>query len=99
MIQGYALDALEATAPDPPSVEEADALMKRIFEQRLFESDGIGLGRAGRFAGDGVAGAALLCGDELIQLTAFPDESREGGGSQAAARRVRIRRPSRRRVR
>jgi len=99
LIQGYALDALEATAPDPPSVEEADALMKRIFEQRLFESDGIGLGRAGRFAGDGVAGAALLCGDELIQLTAFPDESREGGGSQAAARRVRIRRPSRRRVR
>jgi len=98
LIQGYALDALEATASETPSVEEAGAFVAQVLEQRLFESDGIGLGRAGRFDGGGVAGAALLCGDELVQLTAFLEENGDAGDSRAAARRARIRRPSRRRT-
>ncbi|CAA9518543.1 MAG: hypothetical protein AVDCRST_MAG45-2349 [uncultured Solirubrobacterales bacterium] len=92
LVQGYALDALEATPSGAPSIEDASSFVAQIFEQRLFESDGVGLGRAGRFEGDGVAGAALLCGNELVQLTAFRDESGEAGDSSAAARRARIRR-------
>ena len=98
LIQGYALDALEVTASEPPSAEEAGAFVAQVFEQRLFESDGIGLGRAGRFEGEGVAGAALLHGDELVQLTAFPAENDGGGDSRAGVRPTRIRRPSRRRT-
>jgi hypothetical protein len=99
LVQGYALDALEAAAGEPATIEDADAFLARVCEQRLFERDGLGLGRDGRFEGGGVAGAALLCGDELIQLTAFAGEGGAGAEASTPAGRVRIRRPSRRRAR
>jgi hypothetical protein len=92
LVQGYALDALEQPEAEPPGVEEAQAFLEKVWAQRLGERDGLGLGRDGRFAGDGVGGAALLCGDELVQLTAFAEDD-----DQIRPRRSRIRRPSRRR--
>jgi hypothetical protein len=90
LVYGYALDACGGASTEAPSADNAGEFVSRVCTQRLFESDGIGLGRDGRFESDGVAGAALLCGDELVQLTAFAD----AGDAPAVAR---IRRPSRRR--
>ncbi len=77
LVQGYALDALEAatdgTPPAAPSLDEARAFVAELAGTRLTQHDGIGLGRDARFTGAGVAGAGLLAGDELVQLTAFAD--------------------------
>jgi hypothetical protein len=94
LVQGYALDAIEAGVDAPPPVAAvAEAFLRRVLEARVSQRDGIGLGRDLRFAERGVAGAGLVAGDELIQLTAFPDEPSATGEMS----RARIRRPSRRR--
>ncbi|HEV2786581.1 MAG TPA: DUF6569 family protein [Solirubrobacteraceae bacterium] len=92
LVQGYALDALEASGGPDPSDAVAEGFLSRVLGARVSEHDGIGLGRDLRFAEGAVAGAGLLAGDELVQLTAFPDEPAAGGEPRA-----RIRRPSRRR--
>ncbi|HEY3019707.1 MAG TPA: DUF6569 family protein [Solirubrobacteraceae bacterium] len=89
LLQGYALDALEATNHAAPSPEEADAFVAQVLHARLGERDGIGLGRSAQFATPAVAGTALLAERELVQLTAFGEDGGHG--------RTRIRRPSRRR--
>ncbi len=101
LVQGYALDALEhavsSEAPTRPGTQTADAFLRHVLRARITEHDGIGLGRDVRFAQTRVAGAGLVVGDELVQLTAFPEEEAAGGanGDPTAAR---IRRPSRRRA-
>jgi hypothetical protein len=95
LVQGYALDALEArtegaSAP-PPSSGEARAFVEQIAAARVSRHDGIGRGIDVRFAGPGASGAGLVAGDELVQLTAFAETD------EAASPRTRIRRPSRRR--
>ena len=99
LLQGYALDALEQEArPDTPgsrSLEAAEAFLERILNVHITEHDGIGLGRDIRFAETRVAGAGLVAGNELVQLTAFPQDEAASGNTAAATR---IRRPSRRRV-
>jgi hypothetical protein len=79
LVAGYALDALEARAVDaaPPTEigRTAAAFLQGILAARITERDGIGLGRDVRFAEAGVAGAGLVAGDELVQLTAFPDDT------------------------
>jgi hypothetical protein len=94
LVQGYALDALEVGVDSPASSRAvADAFLARVLTARVTQRDGIGLGRDLRFAERNVSGAGLLAGDELVQLTAFPDEPSSPGD----APRARIRRPSRRR--
>jgi hypothetical protein len=95
LVQGYALDAIEAPAgaPSPPSLDEARAFVARLARTRTTEHDGIGAGRDLRLAGRGVTGAGLVAGDELIQLAAFADDTDD----DRPAPRTRIRRPSRRR--
>ena len=97
LVQGYALDALEARADTPaaPGTEAAERFLRRILDARITEHDGIGLGRDLRFAAEGVAGAGTVAGDELLQLTAFPDAEAEAAAQETP--RGRIRRPSRRR--
>ena len=100
LVQGYALDALESAgatdAPPRPGTQTAQAFLRCIMGARITEHDGIGLGRDVRFAQRRVAGAGLVAGDELVQLTAFPEDAPgEGSGDTPAAR---IRRPSRRRA-
>jgi hypothetical protein len=93
LVQGYALDALDRPAAEPPTLEQAEAFLSGLWEQPLSERDGIGQGRDGRFAGDDITGAALLCGDELVQLAAFAGDEHDH-----PTRRTHIRRPSRRRA-
>jgi hypothetical protein len=98
LVQGYALDALEAAAagvaPEPPSLAAARAFVERVVGARVSRHDGLGLGCDARFAGRGVSGAALVAGgDELVQVAAFAD------APGAPSPRARIRRPSRRRIR
>jgi hypothetical protein len=99
LVQGYALDALEAgDAAGPgaaPSRDEADAFVSVLAATRVTQHDGVGLGRDTRFAADGLSGAGLVAGDELVQLTAFAGG--DDGDDGPVPRRTRIRRPSRRR--
>jgi hypothetical protein len=94
-VQGYALDALEAAsdgATPPPSPDAAHAFVARLAATSVSRHDGIGLGLDVRFSSPGLTGAGLVCGDELVQLTAFA-----GPDDDLSAPRARIRRPSRRR--
>ena len=94
LVQGYALDALEVSSGGAEqSSAVAEEFLRRVLDARVAEHDGIGLGRDLRFAERLVVGAGLVAGEELIQLTAFPDEPTPG-----AEARARIRRPSRRRA-
>jgi hypothetical protein len=90
LVQGYALDAMEAADVPAPTVDEARVFVDALARTRVTQHDGIGLGRDARFSAGGVGGAALVAGDELVQLTAF-------AGAAPTAPRTRIRRPSRRR--
>lgn len=93
LVQGYALDALEATDEGPVDDDAAHAFLRAVLASRLSEHDGIGLGRDVRFADRGVSGSGLVAGDEVVQVSAFA----EGDGSSAVANSAaRIRRPSRR---
>jgi hypothetical protein len=99
LVQGYALDALEAEQADEVSVPTSDAargFVTLVCGAEPAEREAIGLGRDLRFVADGVGGSALQRDGELIQLTAFPDEP--GAGPNAPTRAGRIRRPSRRRA-
>lgn len=97
LVQGYALDALEAgeqTTPAPAGA--AEAFLQMVVNAPVTEHDGIGLGGDVRFARPGAAGAGLVAGHELVQLTAFPDPAAESPGVEPI--HARIRRPSRRRA-
>jgi len=100
LVQGYALDALENSngtdAPSRPGTRTAEAFLRHVLRARITEHDGIGLGRDLRFAQTRVAGAGLVVGDELVQLTAFPQDA--PGDSDGEAPAARIKRPSRRRA-
>jgi hypothetical protein len=100
LVQGYALDALEASDGEPPELSAARGFALLVADAALGQrSAGIGLGEDVRFAANGISGSGLVNDGELIQLTAFPggeDEPEGQAGPQPASR---IRRPSRRRHR
>ena len=89
LVQGYALDALEHRGSSVPTVSDAQLWLDHTLTASVTEQDGIGMGRDVRFEGPGAAGAGLVAGMELVQLTAFAD--------RPASNRTAIRRPSRRR--
>jgi ARG/rhodanese/phosphatase superfamily protein len=100
LVQGYALDALEARDADPPApaLDDAKAFVASLAAARVTRHDGIGLGCDTRFATAVATGAGLVAGDELVQLTAFAVDHGDGGdAARPPARRARVRRPSRRR--
>ena len=88
LLEGYALDALEARPAPPPPAEAAEGFVAAACGQRLAERDGSGWAR-GPLRGGGLAGAALLAGGQVVQLTAFAEDD-------GPALRPRVRRPSRR---
>lgn len=96
LLQGYALDALEAEEAPAPTLRRANNWLDRLGAQQVQFSDGIGLGVDVRFASRRVRGAALVCGEELIQVTAFASDGPRRGGYPDDPL-TRIRRPSRRR--
>jgi hypothetical protein len=75
LVQGYALDALEAEAGEPPAIEAASGFALLVSDSAVARrTKSIGLGDEIRFASNGVAGSALAVDGELVQLTAFPGE-------------------------
>jgi len=97
LVQGYCLDALGRDGrPRVDGAKMADRFLRKVAGNRIFENDGIGVGRGFRFENDRAVGSGLVSGEELIQLSVFTN--REDGSQPAArpTRRTRINRPSRR---
>lgn len=93
LVRGYALDAIEYRSTGPvatPSLDAARAFVARVCAAPITVRPGVGLGMEARFAGDGVAGTALVHEREVVQVTAFAEDNGPGP-------RTRVRRPSRRR--
>lgn len=95
LVQGYALDALEASAGAPPSIDDARDFIELLVGAPYTAAPAVGLGEGVRFGFGGLAGTGLICQGELVTLTAFADEPGHDGPGVAG----RIRRPSRRRPR
>lgn len=95
LVQGYALDALEAEGNQAEGIETARGFALLVTDCAIARrTKSVGLGDELRFVSNGVAGSALAVDDELVQLTAFP-ANRDG----VADRRfpISITRPTRRR--
>ena len=93
LVQGYALDALEAPDAAPPSVDDAQDFLELLLGVPCTSGPALGLGEDLRFAFGGLSGTGLVCDGELVTLTAFADEPSLSGPVTAG----RVRRPSRRR--
>jgi hypothetical protein len=111
LVQGYCLDALGHDRRAHVSGSRyAESFLEKVTGNRVFENDGIGMGRGFRFENPRAVGSGLVCGEELVQLSVFtnrPDNDNAStspppAGRQvqrpAQARRTRISRPSRRRT-
>jgi hypothetical protein len=97
LVQGYALDALDAPEAAPPSIEDARDFFELLLGAPCSLVPAVGLGDGLRFAFGGLAGSGLVHDGELVTLTAFADESGNDHGGPVVAGGVR--RPSRRRPR
>jgi hypothetical protein len=95
LVQGYALDALEAADAAVPSIDDAREFIDLLLGAPCTPGPAVGLGDGLRFAFGGLAGTGLLCDGEFVTLTAFADEPGPDGPAVAG----RVRRPSRRRPR
>lgn len=95
LIQGYALDALQAPDAAPPSIDDARDFIELMLGAPCAPGPAVGLGEGLRFAFGGLAGIGLVCEGELVTLTAFADVPGPDGPAVAG----RVRRPSRRRPR
>lgn len=75
LVQGYALDALDATDMAAPEIATARGFALLAADAPIaHRAPSVGRGDDLRFAANGVAGSALTLNDELIQLTAFPGD-------------------------
>jgi len=95
LVQGYALDALEARDAAPPSCDDARDFIELLLGTPCTSAPAVGLGEGVSFAFGGLAGTGLMCEGELVALTAFANEPGESSGAVAG----RVGRPSRRRPR
>jgi hypothetical protein len=90
LVQGYALDALEAPEATPPSTEDARDFVELLLRAPCDSTRAVGLGEGLRFDFGGLAGTGLTYEGELVTLTAFADDDRRPVAG-------RVQRPSRRR--
>lgn len=98
LVQGYALDALESPASAAQvSAGDAGGFLSLVLDAEAVRSPGVALGENLRFEHSAAEGAGLAVGDELLQLTAFPNAGDATPWPAASPRRTRIRRPSGRR--
>src|SRR5207253_8706557 len=61
LVQGYALDALEAAEATPPSIEHAREFILLLLAAPCTLGRSVGLGEGLRFAFGGLAGTGLVC--------------------------------------
>lgn len=71
LVQGYALDALEAPDGPPPPAVVARAVLHRACRARLTARPSADLGDDARFAEPDLHGSALVHDGELVALSAF----------------------------
>ena len=71
LLQGYALDALEASDSSPPTVEDARDFLALLGRAPRQSSGSPGLGNGLRFEFGGLAGTGLVHEGETVTLTAF----------------------------
>jgi hypothetical protein len=94
LVQGYALDVLDASDVEPPSIDDARDFIELLLASPCTAGPAVGLGEGLRFAFGGLAGAGLVHEGELVTLTVFADaagsDERQGGAAVAG----RIRSPS-----
>jgi hypothetical protein len=95
LVQGYALDALEAPDGAPPSIEDARDFIELLLAAPCTLGRAVGLGEGLRFAFSGLAGTGLIVDGEVVTVTAFAEDPGHDGPAVAG----RVRRPSRRRPR
>jgi hypothetical protein len=95
LVQGYALDALQAPDAPAPSIDDARDFVNLMLRAPCTPGPAVGLGEGLRFAFGGLAGTGLICDGELVTLTAFADAPPEDRPVVAGH----VRRPSRRRPR
>jgi hypothetical protein len=93
LVQGYALDALEAADAPPPSIDDARDFVDLLLAAPCTTGPAVGLGEGLHFGFGGLAGSGVIYDGELVTLTAFADEP----GLEGSAVAGRVRRPSRRR--
>jgi hypothetical protein len=97
LVQGYCLDSLgRDSSPQVDGTRYADRFLRKVAGNRIFENDGIGLGRGFRFENDRAVGTGLISGEELIQLSVFTNRPEDESTASRPTRRTRINRPSRR---
>ena len=97
LVQGYCLDALGRDArARVDGTGKAERFLRKVAGNRIYENDGIGMGRGFRFENDRAVGSGLVCGEELIQLSVFTSRPDSPDATPRQARRTRINRPSRR---
>jgi len=100
LVQGYCMDSIGASGPARvDGTVKADRFLRRVAGNRIFENDGIGLGRGFRFENSRAVGSGLVAGEELIQLSVFtnrPDPTEHPAATRPQVARTRINRPSRR---
>jgi hypothetical protein len=95
LVQGYALDALEARDTEPPATDAASGFALLVSDCGVARrTQSLGLGDEIRIAANGVAGSALAVDRELVQLTAFPGDA---PADRRPARRAGVARPTQRR--
>jgi len=99
LVQGYALDALEASDADPPSTDDAREFIELLFAAPCTSGPAVGLGECLQFAFGGLGGTGLVHEGEVVTLTAFADETGNDEGQSGRPEAGLIRRPSRRRPR
>jgi hypothetical protein len=97
LVQGYCLDGLGRNRPAKvDGSSKAERFLAKVAGNRIFENDGIGIGRGFRFENERAVGSGLVAGEELVQLSVFTDRPDNSGPTAGPTRRTRISRPSRR---
>jgi len=99
LVQGYALDALEAPSAEMsrvPSAAAVEGFLALALDNAPAPAPAAGLGSELRFARNGAEGTGLAHAGELVALTAFPSDG--SPRPQPPARVAGIARPSRRRL-
>jgi hypothetical protein len=101
LVQGYALDALDAHPDgdtDPPETQTASGFALLAGDAPIgHRRPGVSLGEEIRFEANCLSGSGLVHDDELVQVSVHTDDPGEGTAGPRMASAGRIRRPSGRR--
>lgn len=99
LLRSWALESLRggrSAVASQPSEEDVRGFLREVAEAPVSEAEVVGLGGQFRVEGDGVSGAALIVGEDLLHLVAFARDmrrKREAGHIDGSWLRRRMARP------